>query len=192
MSQPWIYMCSPSRSPLPPPSPPDPSRSSQCLKSLLNLLQCYCFFPFWLFGQEAGGILAPHQGSNLHPYTEVKVKVLVAQSYPTRCDPVDCSLPGSSVCGILQARILEWVAIPFSRGSSWPRDWTWVSCNAGSFITIWATRAPPALEGDVLITELSGKSQLPYLSEAQFPHLQGKGAVLGAAHMPIAGVLSGH
>ena len=47
-----------------------------------------------------------------------KVKVLVAQSCPTLCDPMDCSPPGSSVHGILQARILEWVAIPFSRGSS--------------------------------------------------------------------------
>jgi len=46
----------------------------------------------------------------------------VAQSCPTLCDPVDCSLPGSSVHGILQARILEWIAISFSRGSSQPRD----------------------------------------------------------------------
>ena len=49
------------------------------------------------------------------------------------CDPMDCSLPGSSVHGILQARIQEWVAIPFSRGSSQPRDWTWVTCIAGRF-----------------------------------------------------------
>ena len=49
---------------------------------------------------------------------EVKVKVLVVQSCPTLCTLVDCRLPGSSVPGILQARILEWVAIPFSRGSS--------------------------------------------------------------------------
>ena len=46
------------------------------------------------------------------------VKVLVAQSCPTLCDPMDWGLPGSSVHGILQERILEWVAIPFSRGSS--------------------------------------------------------------------------
>ena len=46
----------------------------------------------------------------------------ISQSCLTLCDPVDCSLPGSSVHGILQARTLEWVAIPFSRGSSWPRD----------------------------------------------------------------------
>ena len=53
---------------------------------------------------------------------------------------MDCSLPGSSVHGILQARILEWVAIYFSRGSSWPRNWTQVSCIAGGFLTNWAVR----------------------------------------------------
>ena len=67
---------------------------------------------------------------------------LVAQSCPTLDDSMDCSLPGSSVHGILQARILEWVAIPFSRGSSWPRDWTGVSCIAGRFSTVWAIREP--------------------------------------------------
>ena len=58
-------------------------------------------------------------------------------------DPVDCSRPGSSVHGILQARILEWIAIPFSRRSSWPRNQTWVSCISGRFFTIWATREAP-------------------------------------------------
>ena len=56
------------------------------------------------------------------------------------CDPVDCSPPGSSVHEILQARILEWVAIPFSKGSFQPRDWTQVSYIAGRFFTIWVTR----------------------------------------------------
>ena len=54
-----------------------------------------------------------------------------AQSCLTLCDPMDYSLPGSSVRGILQARILEWVAISFSRGSSQPRDRTRVSCIVG-------------------------------------------------------------
>ena len=67
------------------------------------------------------------------------VKVLVAQSCPTPCNPIDCSPPGSSVHGILQARILEWVVIPFSRGSFQSRDWTWVSPIAGGFFTIWTT-----------------------------------------------------
>ena len=64
----------------------------------------------------------------------------VAQSCPTLCNPVNCSLPGSSVHGIFQARILEWVAISFSRGSSRPRDWTQVSHIAGRHFTLWATR----------------------------------------------------
>ena len=74
-----------------------------------------------------------------------KRKVLIAQLCPTLCDPMDCSPPGSSVHGILQARILEWVAIPFSRGSSRPRDWTWISCIAGRFFTIWTTREAQSL-----------------------------------------------
>ena len=66
--------------------------------------------------------------------------MLVAQSCPTLCDPMDCSLSGCSVHGILQERILEWVAISFSRGSSRPRDGTQVSCIAGRFFTLGATR----------------------------------------------------
>ena len=66
---------------------------------------------------------------------EVKKKGLVAQLCLTLCDPMDCSPPGSSVHGILQARILEWVVISFSRGSSQPRDQTWVSYTAGRFFT---------------------------------------------------------
>ena len=69
--------------------------------------------------------------------------VLFAQSCLTLCNPIDCSLQGPSVHRILQARILEWVAISFSRESSWPRDWIWVSCIAGRFFTIWATRETP-------------------------------------------------
>ena len=72
----------------------------------------------------------------------------VAQSCLTLCNPMDYSPGGSSVHGILQARILEWVAIPFSRGSSRPRDRTRVSCIAGRFFTIWATRE--ALPGEFL------------------------------------------
>ena len=60
----------------------------------------------------------------------------VAQSCPTLCDPMDCSPPGSSVHGIPQARIPEWGAIPFSRGSSQPKDRTHVSGIAGEFFTV--------------------------------------------------------
>ena len=64
----------------------------------------------------------------------------VAQLCLTLCDPMDCSLPGSSIHGTFQARILERIAIFFSRVFSWPRDQTWVSCIAGRLFTIWATR----------------------------------------------------
>ena len=71
----------------------------------------------------------------------MKMKVLVAQSCLMLCDAIDCSPPGSSVHEILQAGILGCVAIPFSRGSSWPRDQTWVFCIASRFFfTIWTTR----------------------------------------------------
>ena len=70
----------------------------------------------------------------------IKVQVLAGQSCLTLCDPMDCSPPGFSVHGILQVRILEWVNIPFSRGSSGPRDQTRVSCIASRFFTVWTTR----------------------------------------------------
>ena len=64
----------------------------------------------------------------------------VAQSCPTLCDPMDCSLPGSSIHGIFQAIVLDSVSISFSRGSSPPRDWTRVSCIVDRRFTIWAIR----------------------------------------------------
>ena len=64
----------------------------------------------------------------------------VAQLCPTLCNPMDCSLPYSSIHGVFQARVLEWVAISFSRGSSQPRDQTWVSRIVVRCFTIWATR----------------------------------------------------
>ena len=68
---------------------------------------------------------------------KVKSESEVTLSCPTLCDPMDCSLPGSSVHGIFQARVLEWGAIAFSRGSSLPRDRTRVSHIAGRHFTIW-------------------------------------------------------
>ena len=71
---------------------------------------------------------------------ESEVKVFIAQLCPTLCDPMDCSLPAFSAHGISQSRILKWVTIPFSKGSSQPRDGTQVSCTEGRFFTIWTTR----------------------------------------------------
>ena len=64
----------------------------------------------------------------------------VIQSCPTLCDPMDCRLPGFSSHGIFHARVLEWVAISSSRGSSWTRDRSQVSCITSKCFTIWATR----------------------------------------------------
>ena len=72
---------------------------------------------------------------------------LVAQSCLTLCNFVDYSPPDSSLHGILQARILEWVAIPFSRGSSWPRDQT---CIVGGFFSVSATREAPSTSIQIL------------------------------------------
>ena len=69
------------------------------------------------------------------------LEVKVAQLCLTLCNPMDYT-----VHGILQARTLEWLAFPFSRGSSQPRDWTQVSHIAGGFFTNWATRSPRILE----------------------------------------------
>ena len=74
--------------------------------------------------------------------------MIVTQLYQTLCDPMDCSLPGSSVHGILQARLQEWVAIPFFRRSFQPIDQSQVSCIAGKFFTIWATREAHLWETD--------------------------------------------
>jgi len=70
----------------------------------------------------------------------LKVKIEVAQLCLTLHRPMDCSLPGSSAHEIFQARVLEWVAISFSRGSSWPRDQTWVSHIVGRCLTIWTIK----------------------------------------------------
>ena len=68
------------------------------------------------------------------------MEILVAKSCPTLWDPMNCSLPDSSDHGILQTRILVWVAIPFSGGSSQSRDGTQVSCFTGRYFTLWAPK----------------------------------------------------
>ena len=68
------------------------------------------------------------------------IRCSCAQLCPILCDPMDCSPPGSSVHGILQARTLEWAAISFFGGSSWPRVRTHISCIVGGFFTVWAIR----------------------------------------------------
>ena len=95
-------------------------------------------FIFYVHSQK----IYPEIGKAARDTAPVKIRItqghcfcLAAQSCPTLCDPMDCSPPGSSVHGISQVRILEWVAISFSMGSSQLRDQTCVSCFAGGFFT---------------------------------------------------------
>ena len=128
----------------------------QCM-NFLNLLSSR-FFEYWVsflqkfsllfFSTEYHGtfeaklILFPFRWLvvGISRETTNSVLVLVAESCLTLSNRIDCSSSGSSVHGILQASILEWVAILFSRGSSWLSNWTWVSCIVGQFFIIWATR----------------------------------------------------
>ena len=107
------------------------------LKVLLPQIQCK-FQEIWVFSVNVQLFI-----QCISPFwhtikgKERKVKSL---SHVRLCDPMDCSLPGSLVHGVFQASGLEWVAIPFSRRSSRPRDWTQVSHAVGRRFTIWATR----------------------------------------------------
>ena len=75
------------------------------------------------------------------------------------CEPMDCSPPVSSVHVNLQARILEWVAVPFSRGSSQPRNWTRISCIVGRFFTSWTTREAKECSYNLIIIYLKGQQR---------------------------------
>ena len=88
----------------------------------------------------------------------------VAQSCPTLCDPMDCSLQGSSIHGIFQARVPEWGAISFSRWSSQPRGQTLVSQIAGKCFTVWATKEAVIWLSTVLIVALMLTNSLVILT----------------------------
>ena len=107
---------------------------------LMEYLCCFLFFPFCNFNEPTMNnyvLYICHYCKytcriNLYKWIAgLKDMYKFTQSCLTLCDPMNCSLPGSSVHGILQARILEWVTMPSSRGSSQPRGQTWVSRIAG-------------------------------------------------------------
>ena len=108
----------------------DQQADSPPLSHLRSPTLVTCVERTWVLGLTFEIILFQFEPSN----------VQVTQLCPTLHDPIDGSPPGNSVHGIFQARTLEWVAISISRGSSWPRDWTWVSRIAGRLFTVWATR----------------------------------------------------
>ena len=105
--------------------------------SFYNLYQDH-IHRYWLF-RASIGYLEHLLSTHWVPGRWLKVK----WQCPTLWDPTDYSPPGSPVQRISQAGILGWVAIPSSRGYSWPRDRTWVSLTAGNFFTIWTTRESP-------------------------------------------------
>ena len=112
-------------------------RSCTYLRSLLRFLQDF-------------GLIFIKQTSfcqiKLFPYSHSRSISKTQSSHVHLCDLMDCSPPGSSFHGILQERILEWVAIPFSRGSSRFRDRTWVSCIAGRFFITEPSGSPLCIQ----------------------------------------------
>ena len=107
-----------------------------CTSTLMILLQFFFSYTFSLSQTHTYMFMYVYMYI-IHTHAFIIIIFLkVVQSYLTRCDPMDSSPPGSSVRGILQARILEWVTIPFSRGHSQPRDQTQVSRIAGRFLTM--------------------------------------------------------
>ena len=119
------------------------SAQARCLLFIWSLFLLFCFL--W-------GIFVL---CKLHLLNKSSLKVKVAQSCPALCDTMDYT-----VHGILQARILEWIAFPFSRGSSQPRDRPQVSCIAGRFFTSWATGEAQVFLASYLFSHLSAPSTL--------------------------------
>ena len=110
--------------------------------------------PVMPYPQSSEPINYPFQFSQRTTFSKtilsVKSESVTGSVMADSLQPQDYSPPVSSVRGILQARILEWVGILFSRGSSEPSDWTWVSCIAGRFFTIWVTRVAPSWPNELI------------------------------------------
>ena len=116
------------------------------------MIQSLCSYIFSMWSQLLLIISGVSQFTER--FYQAKWKSEVAQSCPTLCNPMDSSippqssnLPGASIHGIFQARVLEWVAISFSRGSSWPKDRTWVSHVAGRRFTVCLSHQGSLKEG---------------------------------------------
>ena len=109
----------------------------------MNQLCIYIYPLFFGFPSYSGHYTALRKSFLCYTVGPCYLFHVCAQLCPALCDPMDCSPPGSSVHGISQARILEWVVISSSGGSSQPRDWIYISCGsciAGKFFTWWALR----------------------------------------------------
>ena len=119
-------------------------------------------------------LASPEQTSHWEPENLVRVRAKSLQFCSTLCDPMNHSPPGSTVHGLFQTRTLEWVAIPFSRGSSWPRDWTcvsWGSCIKGGFFPAEPPGKPENLVkiSEKLLLIALGTSRGRFTSVAKIP-----------------------
>ena len=110
--------------------------------SLIRFVVSFHLFEVFVCPYLSLAVLANTQFTQLtsSSYLQCVCVCTVTQLCLTLCDPMDCRPPGSSVHGILQVRVLEWVVMPSSRGSSWPIDGTQVSLIVSTFFTVWATR----------------------------------------------------
>ena len=166
-------------------------------------VQAYFFLWHWehaaKFPRTESGASSPAAGRWecwLMDYREAKKESEVAQSCPTLRNPTDCSPQGSSVHGIFQARILEWVSISF-RGSSWPRDRTQVSHVAGRHFINWATREAHLHAEGVIISHFAkgrtgpeGKifdrnSAAKTILEPKYPVRENQGIIRGGRDLEI-------
>ena len=113
-----------------------------CLASMHRNV-CPLLLHFCLWDFERHHSLATHSQIQHPLYLHIGCCSFCLVTNLTVCDPMDCSPPGSSLSRGFQARILGWVAIPFSRGSSWPRDWTHIPCIGRWILYYWATWEAP-------------------------------------------------
>ena len=129
----------------------------------------FCIFPSRLYPDVCRVLHNYHRSTYafqlyIFSFYSSSSSTLVAKSCRTLATPWT-GLPGSSVHGTLQARILEWKAILFSRGSSWPRDWTWVSHIAGTRLTLWAKLGDKYLNSDTRMISFKNPVNLDLLPD---------------------------
>ena len=124
-----------------------PHAASAKSKSAWSTYTCGCL-P-WDYKAYFPSTGVKNQINFLAPWRYKRYKITTRIVFDS-CDPMGWSPPGSSIHGILQARVLEWAAISFSRGSPRPRDWTWVSCVAGRHFNLWANREAHSFPGKTI------------------------------------------
>ena len=154
---------------------PDP-RCRNSVTLHMNQTAWSCFIS-WVQHRENQTEPASSKAARFHLFFFLCTLAKLLQSCQTLCDPMDSSWPGSSVHGILQARILEWVAIPSSKGSFWPRNRThisYISCIAGGFFTHWTTWEALKTKETIEVFYTKEKHNSYYMSRSGFCKVQSR------------------